>query len=54
MRLDIAQDDLNLILGGNAARVYGLKLPHTRLFRPVSGEPMPRTTDSDSLPPKCG
>jgi hypothetical protein len=35
LRLDIAQDDLNLILGGNAARIYGLKVPHTRLFRPV-------------------
>jgi predicted TIM-barrel fold metal-dependent hydrolase len=35
LRLDIAQDDLNLILGGNAARIYGLKVPHTRLFRSV-------------------
>jgi predicted TIM-barrel fold metal-dependent hydrolase len=31
--LRIAQDDLNLILGGNAARVYGFELPHTRMFR---------------------
>lgn len=37
-RLRIPQDDLNLILGGNAARIYGLPLPHTRLFRP----PVPR------------
>jgi predicted TIM-barrel fold metal-dependent hydrolase len=31
--LRIPQDDLNLILGGNAARVYGFDVPHTRLFR---------------------
>lgn len=34
-RLDISQDDLNLILGGNAVRIYKLKTPYTRLFRPV-------------------
>lgn len=34
-RLDISQDDLNLILGGNAARIYGLEVPHSRLFRDV-------------------
>jgi predicted TIM-barrel fold metal-dependent hydrolase len=33
MRLNISQDDLNLILGGNAIRVYGLKFPLTRMFR---------------------
>jgi predicted TIM-barrel fold metal-dependent hydrolase len=33
-RLRLPQDDLNLILGGNAARVFKLPLPHTRLFRP--------------------
>ena len=33
-RLRITQDDMNLILGGNAAHVYGLPVPHTRLFRP--------------------
>ena len=33
LRLPIGQDDLNLILGGNAARLFGLSLPHTRLFR---------------------
>ncbi len=32
-RLRIPQDDLNLILGGNAARIFNLPLPHTRLFR---------------------
>jgi predicted TIM-barrel fold metal-dependent hydrolase len=34
-RLDISQDDRNLILGGNAARIYKLDVPYTRLFRPV-------------------
>jgi len=32
-RLNIPQDDLNLILGGNAVRLYKLKTPHTRLFK---------------------
>lgn len=41
-RLDIPQDDLNLILGGNAVRVYGLPVPHTRLFRPVSPKLVPQ------------
>ena len=53
LRLDIVQDDLNLILGGNAARLYGLKLPHNRLFRPVGGELVPQPGDKDSLPPRC-
>jgi predicted TIM-barrel fold metal-dependent hydrolase len=34
-RLDISQDDLNLILGGNAMRLYKLKFPLTRMFKPV-------------------
>lgn len=34
-RLDISQDDLNLILGGNAIRLYKLKFPLTRMFKPV-------------------
>ena len=29
----ISQDDLNLIIGGNASRLYGLDSPHRRLFR---------------------
>ena len=33
-RLRIPQDDLNLILGGNAVRLYNLPVKHTRLFRP--------------------
>jgi hypothetical protein len=27
---------MNLILGGNAARVFGLDVPHTRLFKAPS------------------
>ena len=36
-RLDISQDDLNLILGGNAVRVYPLRTPSglTRMFKLV-------------------
>ena len=34
--LRLSQDDLNLILGGNAARVLGLDVPHTRMFKPPS------------------
>jgi predicted TIM-barrel fold metal-dependent hydrolase len=33
--LDIGQDDLNLILGGNAVRLFKLKFPLTRMFRQV-------------------
>ena len=34
-KLEIPQDDLNLILGGNAVRLFKLedKVPHTRLFK---------------------
>jgi predicted TIM-barrel fold metal-dependent hydrolase len=31
--LRIPQDDLNLILGGNAARLYGLEMPQRRMLR---------------------
>ena len=31
-----SQDDRNLILGGNAARIYGLPVRHSRLFRQTS------------------
>lgn len=41
LRLDIVQDDLNLILGGNAARLYKLPVPHKRLFRERVGAPPP-------------
>jgi predicted TIM-barrel fold metal-dependent hydrolase len=53
LRLDIVQDDLNLILGGNAARLYGLPVPHKRLFRPVGGELVPQPGERDSIPPRC-
>jgi hypothetical protein len=29
---------MNLIVGGNAARVFGLEVPHTRLFKAPSHE----------------
>ncbi|MEK7353337.1 MAG: amidohydrolase family protein [Chloroflexota bacterium] len=34
-KLDIPQDDLNLILGGNAVKLFKLegKMPHTRMFK---------------------
>ena len=32
-KFDLTQDELNLILGGNACRVYKIEPPHTRLFR---------------------
>jgi predicted TIM-barrel fold metal-dependent hydrolase len=53
LRLETSQDDLNLILGGNAARIYRLKTPHTRLFRPVGAEIVPQPEPPDSLPPVC-
>lgn len=34
-RLDISQDDLNLILGGNAVRIYKLPFELSRMFREV-------------------
>ncbi len=34
-RLNISQDDMNLILGGNALRVYKIDFPLTRMFRGV-------------------
>ena len=32
-RLNIPQDDLNLVMGGNACRLYQIKTPFTRLFK---------------------
>ncbi len=32
-KLDLDQDDLNLILGGNAARLYKIETPLTRMFK---------------------
>jgi predicted TIM-barrel fold metal-dependent hydrolase len=34
-RLDISQDDMNLILGGNALRIYKIPFPLSRMFKPV-------------------
>ncbi|MER7182323.1 amidohydrolase family protein [Streptomyces hyaluromycini] len=34
-RVRMAQDDMNLILGGNAARLYKLQTPFSRIFRPT-------------------
>ncbi len=34
-RLDISQDDLNLILGGNALKLYKIEFPYTRMFKKV-------------------
>ena len=41
-RLNIPQDDLNLVLGGNAVRIFKLPVPHTRLFRDVSPNLVPQ------------
>jgi predicted TIM-barrel fold metal-dependent hydrolase len=38
-KLNIPQDDLNLILGGNAVRLFGIKTPYTRLFKEYLGQP---------------
>ncbi|MBW1773147.1 MAG: amidohydrolase family protein, partial [Deltaproteobacteria bacterium] len=35
-RLDISQDDMNLILAGNALRVYNIDFPVSRMFRIVN------------------
>lgn len=35
LHLNISQDDLNLILGGNALRIYKIDFPLTRMFRQV-------------------
>jgi hypothetical protein len=48
--LRIAQDDMNLILGGNAARIFKLDVPFTRLFRP----PSDRVGRSDKKPASAG
>jgi predicted TIM-barrel fold metal-dependent hydrolase len=34
----MSQDDMNLILGGNAARIFDLDVPFTRLFKPPSDQ----------------
>ena len=34
----ISEDDLNLSVGGNAARIFNLDVPHMRLFKPPSDQ----------------
>ncbi|MEN3284334.1 MAG: hypothetical protein V7607_5474 [Solirubrobacteraceae bacterium] len=36
--LRISQDDMNLVLAGNAARIFKLDVPFTRLFKPPSDQ----------------
>jgi hypothetical protein len=52
-RLDVAQDDLNLMLGGNAARLYRLPVPHKRLFRDVGAPPAAAGSDHTSIAGGC-
>lgn len=42
---NLTQDDLNLILGGNAARLFKIDPPHSRLFRPVGTRLVPQWGD---------
>ena len=56
---------LNLLLGGNAARLFNLSLPHTRLFRDsethpggpgptrIAGGAAPWPPEDDDWPPLC-
>lgn len=37
LRDSMSQDEINLILGGNAARIWGLPVPHERMF--MTGRP---------------
>jgi hypothetical protein len=41
------QDDMNLIHGGNAARILRLDVPYTRLFKPPSERVGRRGSDRD-------
>ncbi len=36
-RDSLSQDEINLILGGNAARIWDLPVPHQRMF--MNGHP---------------
>ena len=52
--LRVSQDDMNLILGGNAARIFDLDFPFTRLFKPPSyqvGRGSKNHPDSTALHP---
>ena len=48
--LRLSQDDTNLILGGNAARIFHLDVPYTRLFKPPSERVGRRHSGSDGHP----
>ena len=50
-RLNIPQDDLNLILGGNACRLFNIKTPHTRLFKEYLNK-RPKIWYQDEAPKK--
>jgi predicted TIM-barrel fold metal-dependent hydrolase len=47
-RLNVPQDDLNLIVGGNAVRLFKLPVPYTRLFRDVSPNLVPQSEKKDA------
>ncbi len=53
LKLECTQDDLNLILGGTAARIYKLTVPHSRLFRPVGKELNPQEDGRIEVAPTC-
>ena len=48
--LRLSQDDMNLILGGNAARIFQLDVPYTRLFKPPSDRVGRRHSGHDGRP----
>lgn len=53
LKVQCTQDDLNLILGGNAARIYKLEVPHTRLFRPIGKHLNPQEEGRITYAPIC-
>ncbi|MDP6258332.1 MAG: hypothetical protein QGH63_04505, partial [Rhodospirillales bacterium] len=53
LKLECTQDDLNLVLGGTAARIYKLTVPHSRLFRPVGKELNPQEEGRIDVAPTC-
>src|SRR4029453_1198250 len=54
LRLDIAQEDSNLVSRGNRGPCFPPPPPPTPLFRPVGDQLVPRPDERDSVPPKCG
>jgi predicted TIM-barrel fold metal-dependent hydrolase len=49
-RLNVPQDDLNLLLGGNAVRLFKLQVPYTRLFRDISPNLVPQPEKKKANP----